>query len=99
MKSIMLAVTGVLAVAALSACSKAPAGDKYVCQDKVEFYIDINSDKTATLHFNGANKTLASVPAGSGEKYVSDEHMFWAHQNEAMLGEGQNLHKQCIKQG
>ncbi|MCE0556962.1 MULTISPECIES: MliC family protein [unclassified Motilimonas] len=99
MKSIMLAVTGVLAVATLSACSKAPAGDKYVCQDKVEFYIDINDDKTATLYFKGKEEALTSVPAGSGAKYVSDEHMFWSHQNEAMLGEGQNLHKQCLKQG
>jgi len=96
MKTLMLAVTGVFAAAALSACSKAPAGDKYVCQDNVEFYIDGQDDKTVSLSLNGVTTILTAVPAGSGAKYVSDEHMFWSHQDKAMLGEGQNLHKECV---
>ncbi len=95
MKTLMMA-TGVVALVALSACSKGPQGDKYVCQGGVEFYVDIKQDK-ATLYLNGEAKELTSVPAGSGAKFVSDEHMFWSHQNTAMLGEGQNLHKECKK--
>ncbi|MFO6423510.1 MliC family protein [Motilimonas sp. KMU-193] len=96
MKTLVLAA-GIVALFGLSACSKGPQGDKYVCQGNVEFYVDVKQDK-ATLYIHGDAKELTSVPAGSGAKFVSDEHMFWSHQNTAMLGEGQNLHKECKKQ-
>ncbi|RJG42522.1 MliC family protein [Motilimonas pumila] len=97
MKNRLILAVAISSLTVLAACSKGPEGKKYVCADKTEFYLATEGVK-AVLNFAGEDHDLKQVPTASGSRYVNAEFMFFSKGGEAMLGEGETLHKQCVRQ-
>jgi membrane-bound inhibitor of C-type lysozyme len=81
MKSLLIIASYVLG---LTACTDPQTKALYLCDQQVATLTTIN-EHSAILSINNKNYQLTHERHASGNKYISEDVLFWGKSNEAML--------------
>ncbi|GAA58813.1 hypothetical protein P20652_0670 [Pseudoalteromonas sp. BSi20652] len=79
----------------LAACGELPGTTTYNCEG-INTKLNITNNSEAELIFNNKAYTLNHEKSASGNKYISEEVLFWGKENKAMLIIA-GKKRQCIK--
>lgn len=74
----------IVSLLSLIACSEQQVNTTYLCGKK-KLTLSIINDKYAELTFNNETHLINHEKSASGNKYISENVLFWGKDNHAML--------------